>query len=307
MPGNEQLFGMESALSDRVTRQGQERLLAQRLGQARQAIDDRLYLEAVKILERCQAEGFSSYEVEGLLELAKSAASQRISQELLERTYSHAKRLIDQEDYESAVQLLGRALRQVDEPVLRRQLEEATQKQLATEQQADTALERAGNMARLELFAEAALLLEEQSAGVKRLPRVEQALGRAKKLQEADASFSLLAGRCYAQMGSVQGIADLKMALGAVATADTLSSQEATKTRLRNRCWEIYKEKASVAIASARKFLVQDDSQGAEEVLQETMPWLELAPPQSQEELRALQTEAAAAKKILRFRRGSRR
>jgi hypothetical protein len=108
-------------------------------------------------------------------------------------------------------------------------------------------------------------------------------------------------------MGSVQGIADLKMALSAVATADTPSSQEATKKRLRQRCWEIYGEKASVAIASARKFLVQDDSQGAEEVLQETMPWLELAPPQAQEDLRALQTETAAAKKILRFRRGSRR
>jgi serine/threonine-protein kinase len=307
VPGNEQLVGMESALSERITRQGRDRLLAQRLGQARQAIDDRLYLEAVKILERCQAEGFSSYEVEGLLELAKSAASQRISQELLERTYGHAKRFIDQEDYESAVELLGRALRQVDEPVLRRQLEEATQKQLATEKQADTALERAGNLARLGLFAEAALLLDEQSAGVKRLPRVEQALGQAKKLQEAEANFSLLAGRCYAQMGSDQGIADLKTALNTTAIAGTPSSQEATKERLRNRCGEIYKEKASVAIASARKFLVQDDSQGAEEVLQETMPWLELAPPQSQEELRALQAEAAAAKKVLRFRRGSRR
>jgi hypothetical protein len=215
--------------------------------------------------------------------------------------------LIDQEDYESAVQLLGRALRQVDEPVLRRQLEEATQKQRATEQQADTALERAGNLARLELFAEAALLLEEQSPGVKRLPRVEQALGRAKKLQEAEASFTQLTGRCYAQMGSDQGIADLKTVLNTIAIPGTPSSQEAAKTRLRQRCWEIYGEKASVAIASARKFLVQDDSQGAEEVLQETMPWLELAPPQSQEELHALQAEAAAAKKILRFRRGSRR
>ncbi len=64
--------------------------------------------------------------MDGLLELAKSAASQRISQELLERTYSQAKRFIDEEDYESAVQLLRRALRQVDEPVLHRQLEEAT-------------------------------------------------------------------------------------------------------------------------------------------------------------------------------------
>ena len=137
VPGNEQLFGLESALSERVARQTREQLLAQRLGQARQAIDDRLFLEAVKILERCKADGFSSYEVDGLLDLAKTAASQRISQELLERTYSQAKRLIDEEDYESAVQLLRRALRQVDEPVLHRQLDEATQKQGATEQRAE--------------------------------------------------------------------------------------------------------------------------------------------------------------------------
>ncbi len=42
----------------------------------------------------------------------------------------------------------------------------------------------------MELFAEAVALLEEQSPGVKRLPRVDQALGRARKLQEAEADFA---------------------------------------------------------------------------------------------------------------------
>lgn len=307
VPGNEQLFGLEAALSERVARQNRERLLAQRLSQARQAIDDRLYLEAVKILERCQAEGFSSYEVTGLLELAKSAASQRITQERLERAYTHAKRLIDEEDYESAVQLLGKVLQQIDEPVLHRQMDEARQKQLAAEQRADSALERAGNLTRMELFAEAALVLEEQSAGVKRLPRVDQALARAKKLQEAEANFSLLTGRCYARIGDAQGVSDLKTALNTVATADTPGSQEAAKRRLRERCEEIYGQKASSMITAARERLSQDDSPGAEAILQETAPWLELAPAQAQEELSALETEVAAAKKVLRFRKGSRR
>ena len=307
VPGNEQLFGLESALSERIARQNRERLLAERLGQARQAIDDRLYLEAVRILERCQAEGFSSYEVTGLLELAKSAASQRITQERLERAYTHAKRLIEEEDYESAVQLLGKVLQQIDEPVLHRQLEEAKQKQLATEQRADSALERAANLTRMELFAEAALLLEEQPAGVKRLPRVDQALGRTRKLQEAEASFSLLTGRCYARMGDVQGIADLKTALDTPATTDTPGAQESTKRRLRWRCEEIYGEKASSVITAVRELLGQDDSLVAEAILRETTPWREFVSPQAQEELRALETEAAAAKKVLRFRKGSRR
>ncbi len=85
----------------------------------------------------------------------KSAASQRISQELLERTYSQGKKFIDEEDYESAVQLLRRALRQVDEPVLHRQLEEATQKQAAVEQRAESALQQAESLTRMELFTEA--------------------------------------------------------------------------------------------------------------------------------------------------------
>jgi serine/threonine-protein kinase len=305
VPGNEQLFGLEAALSDRLARQAREQLLAQRLGQARQAIDDRLFLEAVKILERCKADGFSSYEVDGLLDLAKTAASQRISQELLERTYSQAKRLIDEEDYESAVQLLQRALRQVDEPVLHRQLEEATQRQGSTEQRANGALERAEDLARMELFAEAVVLLEEQSPGVKKLPRVDQALGRARKLQEAEADFAKLTGRCYAQMGTTDGIADLKRALSIPATSDAPLSLEATKRQLRRRCEQVYGEKASSAIGAAREFLSQDDSGGAESVLKETMAWLELAPSQAQEELRALEAEAAAAKKVIRFRRGS--
>jgi serine/threonine-protein kinase len=305
VPGNEQLFGLESAISERLARQAREQLLAQRLGQARQAIDDRLFLEAVKILERCKAEGYTSYEVDGLLELAKTAASQRISQELLERTYSQGKRFIDEEDYESAVQLLSRALRQVDEPVLHRQLEEATHKQNAVEQSAASALERAESLTRMELFTEAVVLLEEQSPGVKRLPRVDQALGRARKLQEAEAGFAALTGRCYAQMGTSQGVGDLKRALALPASPDSPGSLEMTKKQLRRRCEQVYGEKASAAVAAARELLVQDDSVGAEAILKETAPWLELAPSQAQEDLRALEAEAAAAKKVIRFRRGS--
>jgi eukaryotic-like serine/threonine-protein kinase len=305
VPGNEQLFGLESALSERVARQAREQLLAQRLGQARQAIDDRLFLEAVKILERCKADGFSSYEVDGLLALAKTAASQRISQELLERTYSQAKRSIDEEDYESAVQMLRRALRQVDEPVLHRQLEDATQKQEATEQRANDVLERAETLTRMELFAEAVALLEEQSPGVKKLPRIDQALGRARKLQEAEAGFAALTGRCYAQMGTAEGIADLKRALNIPANSEAPVSLEATTKQLRRRCEQVYGEKASSAILAARGLLAQDDCAGAESVLKETMPWLELAPSQAQEDVRAAEAEAAAAKKVLRFRRGS--
>jgi hypothetical protein len=193
----------------------------------------------------------------------------------------------------------------VDEPVLHRQLEEATQKQSAIEQRADTALERAESLTGMELFTEAVVLLEEQSPGVKRLTRVDQALVRARKLQQAEADFAELTGRCYAQMGTSQGIADLKRALALPASSDSPRSLETTKKQLRRRCEQVYGEKASSALAAARELLGQDDSVGAEDILKETAAWRELAPTQAQEELRAFEAEAAAAKKVIRFRRGS--
>jgi hypothetical protein len=304
VPGNEQLFGLEAALTERVTRQARERQLAERLQEATRAIDDRLYLEAIKILERCQADGFSSYEIDGLLEIAKTEAKKRNSQGVLDRAYSQAKKLIGEEDYENAVQLLRSALRQVDEPVLHRLLEESLQKQQAAETRADATLEHVETLIRMDLFAEAVMLLKEQPGAVKRLQRVDQAMNRVRNLQEADAQFSAMLGRCYAQMGSSAGIEDVKKAIN-MGTSLGVPGAELSKEQLRQRCQELYSEKASSAIAKARKFLVEDDSQGAEEVLRETMPWLELAPPQLQDDLRLLQTEAAAAKKVLRFKRGS--
>ena len=77
------------------------------------------------------------------------------------------------------------------------------------------------------------------------------------------------------------------------------------KRQLRRRCEQVYGEKASSAIAAARELLGQDDSPAPKRFLRRRSAWLELAPAQAQEELRALEAEAAAAKKVIRFRRGS--
>jgi hypothetical protein len=106
-------------------------------------------------------------------------------------------------------------------------------------------------------------------------------------------------------MGNAEGIADLKRALNMPASSEAPLSLEATTRQLRRRCEQVYGEKASSAIVAARGFLAQDDCTSAESILKETMSWLELAPSQAQEELRAVQAETAAAKKVIRFRRGS--
>jgi eukaryotic-like serine/threonine-protein kinase len=300
VPGNDQLAAMELALTNRIGRKAQEQLVGERLGLARKAIDDRLYLEAVKILEGCKAEGISSYEVDGLLQFARSAASQSKSQELLSQTHSQATRLMEGEDYGQVVDLLRQTLRRVDEPVLRRQLEEATQKQLATEQRAESSLEQAGKLMDIGLFTEALLLLEMQPVAVRKQPRVEEALARAKKLRVDEGDFARSIGRCYAMLGMGGGAGELKKLLNTPPSGDAPSSQEELKRRLRQRAEEIYGVKASSAISSARESLVREDTKAVDAALQDSTRWFELAPSRSQEELRALQTEAAAARKSSR-------
>jgi eukaryotic-like serine/threonine-protein kinase len=307
IPGNEQLSTLESALSERAARQARERLLAQYLRQARQAIDDRLYLEAVKILERCQAEGYSSSEIQALLDLAKSAASQRISQELIERTYSQAKQFMQQGDYEAAAHLLRRALRQVDEPVLRRQLEEVTQKQSIAEQRAKETLERVSALMHVELHEEAVRLLEEQPAGVTRLSEVTTAMERIRKLAKSESEFWNRMGRVYAMLGTVEGIPELKVALGNLPETQESTSRIEAQKCLRQRSAEIANEKVVSAIASAREAIGLEDSERAESILREVQPWSDFSSPSQQEELRAMQAELLAAKKVIRFRRALRK
>ncbi len=307
LPGNKQMVSLEAALSERLTQQNKDRLLAQHLWQARQAIDDRLYLEAVKILEHCQAQGLSSPEIQGLLELAKTAASQRISQELIERAYGQAKQLMEQENYEEACQLLRRSLVQVDEPVLRRQLEEATQKHLVAEQKAGEILDRVSVLTQAELPGEALRLLEEQPVGVKRLHQVMEATVQVRKFADTEVNFWSQMGRVYAVLGTTAGLRDLKNLLGEESGSEQSKSHTEARRRLRRRSEEISNEKVISAIASARESLGAEESERAESIMREAQPWSQFASPPQQEELRAVQAEIASAQKILRFRRVSRR
>jgi eukaryotic-like serine/threonine-protein kinase len=307
VPGSEYLFSLEAALSERLAQQTRNKALAQHLGLARQAIDDRLYLEAVKILKHCQREGYASPEIQSLLEHAQSAASQHISQDLIERTYAQAKQLIEQQNYEVAVQLLHGALRQVNEPVLRRQLDEATRKQLAVSQQAKEVLSRVRVLADLELAPEALDLLEEQSPGVQRLAPIRAETDRIRVLVQSDTDFWNRMGRVYRSLGEVGAIPDLKAALLPEFAFRGSASVAAAQRRLQQRAEHVANGKISSAIKSALEALGLDDNERADSLMREVHAWAEFASPSNQEDCRSVEAEIASGKKILRFRRALRR
>jgi hypothetical protein len=51
LPGNSELLALESAMSQRLTREQREQMLADYLAKARELLDDHLYLETAKLLD----------------------------------------------------------------------------------------------------------------------------------------------------------------------------------------------------------------------------------------------------------------
>ncbi len=168
MPGNTSLLKLEATITKRLTRQQRDQMLKDYLARARALLEDHLYLETAKVLEQAEKDGFSSPEMTALLNMARSAAAERVSQDLVERSFLEAKRLLEEQDYESVLRLLPPVLERVDEPSLRRQLEEASKNQVKLDERVEQVISEVNVLCGLELFDSAIGLIGGESAGVRR-------------------------------------------------------------------------------------------------------------------------------------------
>ncbi len=311
LPGNQDLLKLESAISQRLTREQREQMLADYLRKAHALLEDHLYLETVKVLEQCEKEGFSSPEMSDLLNLARSAAAERISQDLVERTFLEAKQLLEAEDYEAVLKLLPPVLDRVDEPALRRQLDEATQKQTVLEKRVNQVLEEIDRSRAMELYDAAIGLVHSEPAGVRQSRRVQSAVESLTAARDLEAARLNSVGQIYAALHEPES-AVLFQKLNAESAAP--SSPESTSVglasivqRLGARLRQIADQQLGQSIESARQALAAEDAATAHTVLENAASWQSSASAPMQTEWKSAQEEVAAARKVLRFRKSSRR
>lgn len=307
LPGNADLLKLESAISQRLTRAQRERMLTEYMAKARALLEDHLYLETVKVLELCEREGLSSPELTELLNLAKSAAAERISQDMVERSFLEAKRLLDEQDYAEVLRLLPPVLERAVEPALRRLLEEATRKQQALEQRVELVVAEAQRLNEMELFDAAIGLIRSESAGVKQAKRVEPLLAASIAMLESETARLESIGMAYAALNGPEGAA----AFQKIAKADASSANPARTTeieqRLGARMQQVADKQLMKSVEAARQALSADDTSLAESLLQSAQAWQASATPAAQAEWKTAQSEVAAARKVLRFRKVLRR
>jgi len=303
LPGNQDLLDLEFAISQRLVRQQREQTLGEHLAKARALLDDHLFLETVKALEVAEKEGFSSPELTALMELARSAAAERVSQDLVERSFLEAKRLMAEQNYEAVIRLLTPVLPRVDEPSLRRQLEEASRNQLKLEERIEQVSAEVNALRELELFDSAIGLISDESAGVRRAKRVEEL-------------YQLCAGKLAGEKARLASIGKVYSLLNTqecprafqelVATADrrkSVPAAEEIESRLSARVQTLADDCLKKNLESVKMSLAAEDALGAEGHLQACTLWSNFANPAVQADLRAAQNEVAAAKKVLRFRK----
>ncbi len=305
LPGNAELIRLEAAFAQRLTREQREQRLAEYLARARVLLDDHLYIETAKTLEQCEREGFSSPELTELLELSRSTAATRVSQDLIERSFLEAKRLMEEQNYEGIIEMMPSVLDRVDEPSLRRLLEEATAKQKEQETKIDALTVSAHQLGELGLYDAAIGMLMAESAPLRASRRIQEALGGLTTMLESDSARMESMGAVYAAIGSAAAPQALKRLAAPTDGMKVIAAE--VEERLTSRLRLQAEDRVRKSIEEARRAIESDDGAQVEEAIAAGSPWLELAGEKLKTDWANLQSQVVASRKVLRFRKASRR
>jgi eukaryotic-like serine/threonine-protein kinase len=303
LPGNQDLLDLEFAITQRLVRQQREQALGDHLAKARALLDDHLYLETVKILEQAEKEGFSSPEMTELMDLARSAAAERVSQDLVERSFLEAKRLMAEQNYEAVIRLIPPVLERVDEPSLRRQLEEATRNQARLEERIEQVLSDVKGLCELQLFDSAIGFIEGEAPGVRRAKGVQDYLQLcADRLAGEETGLAAIAG-IYANINTSECPNRFQQLRSTADKRKHIPGAEDIEIRLATRVTSIADDCIKKAIENTKQALTAEDAPGAERWLETCSAWNPCASAPVQAEVKAIEAEVSSAKKVLRFRK----
>jgi len=195
IPGEERLQALEKLLADRVKRQTVEERREEYLSQAREALANGQYADAVHILEGCQAEGIATDEIRSLLEFAYREEAEHRSEALMRSRVAQAQALISESAFDDAIAFLESALHENGDTALRFLYDQALEGREVLGKQVEAALANADRMARAGRQAEAIEFLQALPLPVRRSARVMAA--ESALVDEQQQTIYRTIGRAY--------------------------------------------------------------------------------------------------------------
>jgi serine/threonine-protein kinase len=201
VPGDERLIALESSIQDRIARRSAEETRSAILLQAREALTQRKFSEAVTILEQCQG-AVRTNEIVELLEYARQESQHEEQQQVVARSYVDAQALAREGRHDEVVALLGPVLRRNDDARLRSIFEQS----LAVVEQSKA--EQAAALVRVKAFADAGCheqvvaLVQSLPAAIARSSEIQSLLARAQQAWRREWTQLEALGRGYAALDS---------------------------------------------------------------------------------------------------------
>jgi hypothetical protein len=211
--------------------------------------------------------------------------------------------LLSEEKHEAVISLLGPVLQRVDEPALRRLLEEAKRSQEAIEKRVEQVMALVERLARAEMFDAVIGLICAEPPGVRHSPRLTAALESSRKLLESEAADYDAIGTVYSLLQSAEcAIAYQKLSRNQNRSPGVVEFER----RLALRVHSTIDRHIGNKIEAARRALRSDQPDLAHDLLESVVSWQGNATAEVQADFRTAQLDVAAARKVLRFRKAPR-
>ena len=281
VPGDERLVSLEALLSDRLRQQTVDERRADYLIRAREFLAQQQFSDAVRLLEFCEGEGIASSEVLALLDFARAEEREHQHLTKLRNDMGHAQALIDDADFDVAIEFLESALKQNDDQALRMLLDQATSGREQLMKQIANALSSVANLIQADKLDEAAHFIDVQPKFIKRIPQVQATLNIITEAQQ-QAIFRTL-GRAYGALpvDLRQSETLMRQAQNAVAEPANLAALAET---FRSRQQSFADAVVTQAAQNSRQLVKDRNREGAEKLLTTVSAVLPFTSPKARQE-----------------------
>jgi hypothetical protein len=215
-PGNERLLVLQSSVEEQIENAKLQSACEHFLAQAHEAINQRQYRQAVRLLETCKADGIFSDEIGELLDFARHEAEQQQRESLVESSFAEAQGLLAKGAYAAAIRFLEPVVQQTNDVSMRALLDKARNQEQALRLKIANTLSTAQDLVKSELYDEAVAFLESQPELVLQASSVQDEVRKLKVARDGEAELLQLVGTAYGALDNLDisgGLATLQSGL----------------------------------------------------------------------------------------------
>jgi tetratricopeptide (TPR) repeat protein len=281
LPDDERLLSLEALLQERLQKQSVDERRGEYLARAREALKAGNSKDAVHLLEACEAEGIANAEAMTLLEFARNEEKESTTQNLKRNKLLRAQYLVNQGEYEEAIEFLEAELREGEDVALRMLLDQSTNARQSVGRQSEAALTSAGRLVQAGKIDDALQRLRTLPNDVVRTMRIQIAIAALEEEQKL--TLFRMTGRAYAALETDLATGHNIMQRVAAASYDSSATAAvAVAFRTREQCSA---DRALTAgVQKSESLLRNRDMAGVEILVHQIDTIAELASPEQKAE-----------------------